>query len=276
MKKLLTLVFVGAALMSCTDDDIKTEQSLGNGPKVLGFATPFESVAYFEDLGAITREFPVNVIGSGNGQLSSTDIEVSYEIDQMATTAVEGVEFDFSDTSGKVIIPAGSSFGMFPLIVNTGNFNPTAKTELVLNLTTSSPGTTVGAQYNRLRIVFVGCLSQLAGTYTTLVERNDGFSTTYFNEDITLVGINTFKTTTTGTWAAGTIAPDQGYNFIDICGEITISRQGLAQGYYSNEVYGIDANGLDGTVADNDNFTATYEITFAAGNRQYTNTYVRD
>lgn len=280
MKKFLTLAIACAAFISCTDDDIRTEHQLDSGPKVIGFSSSFESVAYFEDLGAVERNFPVNIIGTGNGQLSSSDITVSYEVDP-SSTAVEGTEYDFVDTSGAVTIPAGSSFGMFPLLVNTGQLDPVQKTELVLNLTSSTGDTTVGAQYSTLRIVFVGCQTQIAtagvpGSFSVLVERNDGASWSFGTETLTLVDINTIKTTTTGGWSAGTIAPDQGYNFIDICGDITVPVQGLCQGYYSNQVYGLTDDGTDGSVTDANNFEATYEITFAAGNRQYTNTYVRN
>lgn len=280
MKKFLTLAIACAAFISCTDDDIRTEHQLDSGPKVIGFSSSFESVAYFEDLGAVERNFPVNIIGTGNGQLSSSDITVSYEVDP-SSTAVEGTEYDFVDTSGAVTIPAGSSFGMFPLLVNTGQLDPVQKTELVLNLTSSTGDTTVGAQYSTLRIVFVGCQTQIAtagvpGSFSVLVERNDGASWSFGTETLTLVDINTIKTTTTGGWSAGTIAPDQGYNFIDICGDITVPVQGLCQGYYSNQVYGLTDDGTDGSVTDANNFEATYEITFSAGNRQYTNTYVRN
>ncbi|WP_430400852.1 hypothetical protein [Flavobacterium sp.] len=280
MKKILSLLIISSAFLACTDDDIKVEQDFSNGPKVLGFSSNFESVAYFEDLGAVERNFPVNILGNGNGQLSDTDITVTYEVDA-ASTATEGVEFDFADTSGMVTIPAGSTFGMFPLMVNTGDLNPTEKTELILNLTTSSEGTVVGAQYNRLRIVFVGCQTQIAtagspGSFTCTIVRNDGATVVRPTETVSLVDINTLKTTTTGTWAPGTIAPDQAYNFIDICGDITVPVQGLCQGYYSNQVYGLTADGTDGEVDDINNFNATYEITFGAGNRQYTNTYVRN
>ena len=280
MKKLLILALSAATIISCTDDDIRTEHQLDSGPKVIGFSSSFESVAYFEDLGAIQRDFPVNVIGTGNGQLSDSDITVTYEVDP-TSTATEGVEYNFVDASGMVTIPAGSSFGMFPLVVNTGQLDPVQKTELKLKLVSSSAGTTVGQQYSTLRIVFVGCQTQIAtagspGSFTCTVVRNDGASITFPSETVELVDINTLKSTTTGTWSPGTIAPDQGYDFIDICGDITVPVQGLCQGYYSNQVYGLTSDGTDGSVTDSDNFAATYEITFSAGNRQYTNTYVRN
>ncbi len=165
MKKLLTLALLASAFIACTDDDIREEQNL-IGPQVVGFNSSFQSVAYFEDLGAVQRDFPVNLINSGNGQLTGADIEVSYEINYDLSTATEGVEFDFIDSTGKVVIPAGTNFGMIPMMVNTGNLNPTEKTELVINLVESTPGSVIGNQYKTMKIVFVGCSTELEGTYT--------------------------------------------------------------------------------------------------------------
>lgn len=165
MKKLLTLALLASAFIACTDDDIRVEQDL-TGPQVVGFNSSFVSVAYFEDLGAVQRDFPVNLVGLGNGELTETDIEVSFEIDYDLSTATEGVEFDFVNSTGKVVIPAGTNFGMLPLMVNTGSLNPTEKTELVIKLTESTPGSTVGDQYKTMKIVFVGCTTELEGTYT--------------------------------------------------------------------------------------------------------------
>ncbi|HSD14842.1 MAG TPA: hypothetical protein VLB74_09365 [Flavobacterium sp.] len=279
MKKLMSLLILAAATVACTDDDIRTEQDFSNGPKVVGFASSFESVAYFEDLGAVERTFPVTMIGTGNGQNSATPINVHYEIDP-ASTATEGVEFDFVDQSGIVTIQPNATFGNFPLLVNTGQLNPDTPTELILNLV-SADGAVVGSQYHRLRIVFVGCQSQIADqdgeNYMTRCTRNDGFVRNFpAPEPIYMVDVNTFKTTTTATYLPGSLpVPDQGYNFIDICGDITVPHQNLAQGSYGNEVYGLTDDGTDGYFIDANTFEIIYEVTFAAGNRQYTSRYTR-
>ncbi|MBF6607974.1 MAG: hypothetical protein ITG00_04455 [Flavobacterium sp.] len=277
MKKLLSLMFVIAATVSCVDDDLGAEGDF-TGPKIVGFGTNFASVPHFEDIGTVSEQFPVNIIGLGNGMPSNEPIVVNYEIVSDGTTATEGVEFDFVDSTGQITIPAGSTFGMFPLNVNTGNFNPTAKTELVLKLTDASGETVIGAQYDTLRIIFVGCQSQLAGTYSLTVTNLTNGAVRVFPsaEIITETAVNTFHTTTTGTWLLGQLAsPTQGYNFIDICGEITVPEQNLGN-YYSNLVRGVSADGVDGTVTDADHFTVTYEVTFAAGNQTFEAVYVRN
>jgi hypothetical protein len=274
MKKLLILLCVSAFTVSCVKTDVKEVDSIASGPKIVGFANKIQQVAYFSDQGTVDVAVPVSLLGYGNGQLSSDAIVVNYAADA-ASTATAGVEYDFANTTGKVTIAPNTTFVNIPLKVHTGSLNPTAKTILLLNLTTTANGVVVGDQYKQLKVVFVGCQSQLAGTYTVVVTRNDGVTKTFTNEEITLVSTNYFKTTTTATYAPGTIANDQGYNFTDICGEINVAAQGLCQGTYSNTVSGISTDGVDGTVTDNNHFKVTYQVTFSAGNRTYTNVYSR-
>lgn len=273
MKKLMSLLVVASAFLSCTDDDIKTEQDFSNGPKVVGFISPLATVEYFSDEGVVMREFPMSLIGNGNGQPSSTPIEVMYEVDE-ASTATEGVEFDFVDASGKIVIPAGGTFGNFPINVNTGSLNPTEKTQLILNLTSSSAGSVVGQQYSQLRITFVGCQSQLQGGYNVVISTVAGTSTRT-NEIVSVVGVNSFQTRYVGRWALGTFTP-AGYNFIDICGEISVPDQNLGQ--YSNQVYGIDAYGVgvDGIVTSASTFEVKHNISFAAGDQTQNYVYTRN
>jgi len=274
MKKLMSLFIVASAFLSCTDDDIRTEQDFSNGPKVVGFATGVQTVPYFEDEGVVLRHFPMNLIGTANGQPSETDIVVSYTVDP-ASTATDGVEFNMVETTGTITIPAGSTFGEFPIEVNTGQLNPTQKTELILNLTTSSEGSVVGAQYSKLRIVFVGCLSQLAGNYQVVISTTAGTSTRT-NEVVTLTDINTFRTKYVGRYVFGTFNP-AGYTFVDICGEISLPADQTLGGF-SNGVYGIEAYGpgIDGIVTSPTRFEVKHNIEFATGDQTQNYVYTRN
>lgn len=273
MKKLMSLLVVASAFMACTDDDIKTEQDFSNGPKVVGFSSSLATVEYFSDEGVVMREFPMSLIGNGNGQPSSTDINVSYEVDP-ASTATEGVEFDFVDASGIITIPAGGTFGNFPINVNTGQLNPTEKTQLILNLVESTEGSVVGQQYSQLRITFVGCQSELQGTYNVVISTVAGTSTRT-NEVLSVVGINTFQTRYVGRWGLGTFTPE-GYTLVDICGELAVPDQNLGQ--YSNQVYGIDAygTGVDGIVTSASTFEVKHNVSFAAGDQTQNYVYTRN
>lgn len=274
MKKLFVLLFCAAAFVSC-NDDLKATDEFGSGPKIVGFAKSFQQVAYFADEGVVNVDIPVTLLGLGDGKLLQTPLTVNFEIDP-ASTAVEGQEYTLVGEK-KFTIAANSTVGLFPIAVNTGTLNPTSKTELILKLTTPSvPGVVVGRQNQTYRIIFVGCQSQLAGTYSLVVTRGDGVTRTYNPEVITSTGINTFKTSNTGTFLPSqlTAATEFGFTFTDICGEINVPVQNLV-GVYSNLVQGIAADDVDGTVTSPDSFTIVYEITFAAGNRTYTAVYTR-
>lgn len=276
MKKIIVLLALAVVGISCSDDSNLPDASFGDTPRVVGFLKTTQNVPFFEDEGVVLKEFPFDIMGTGDGSPYNEDVTLTYSVNTTATTAVAGVEYDWVNSSSTVTIPAGQSFGLLPLNINTGNFNPVAKTSLVLDITAvDKEGFVISNQNKQVTINFIGCLSLLEGLYTVVVTRGDGVSATYTNETVDLVDVNYFKTRTTGTWAAGAIAPDQGYNFTDICGDISVASQSLAQGYYSNTVKGLTTDGTDGEVLNANQFEVTYEISFAAGNQTYTNVYTR-
>ncbi|TYA53272.1 hypothetical protein [Formosa maritima] len=119
--------------------------------------------------------------------------------------------------------------------------------------------------------VVVNCASNLIGNYQVTATRDDGASVNHGIEPIIEVSPGYYKAKTTGLWAFGAIAPDQGYNFNDTCSTLTVPPQDLAQGYYSNDV----TPGDDGTVLANGNLIINYGIAFSSGNRTYQNVYVK-
>jgi len=265
---------------SCIVDDEADDQFL-NSPAVVGFSSSLAAESYFVDEGAILRNYQVDLLGNGGeGEAPTSPITVSYEIDTEATTAVEGQEFNFVDNSGTVTIPAGSTFANFPLEINTGNLDPDMPTKLVLNLiSTDSDNAVVSSNNDVLEITFVGCQSQLDQfTYTVNTTRiSNGNLVASSVETFTSPSVNEFSTVSTGPYgpnstgyAGGSIAANNGFTFIDICGEITISNQGLANNAYSNEVYG------SGTVdPDTGTITLTYTITFGSGNQTFESVFVQ-
>jgi hypothetical protein len=276
MKKIIALLTLAIVGISCSADSNLPDAQFGNTPRVVGFLKTTQNVPFFFDQGVVRKEFPFDVLGTGTGAPYNSAITLTYTVDP-STTAVVGDEFNWVNAASTVVIPAGQSFGMLPLDINTGNFDPIAKTSLVLNISAvDQDGFVISAQNKQVTINFIGCLSELAGTYTVVVTRGDGVVRTYTNETVELVDVNYFKTRTTGQWAAGTIAPDQGYNFTDICGDISVGLQHLAQEYYSNTVTGLTTDGTDGEVLTATSFQVTYEISFAAGNQTYTNVYTEN
>ena len=279
--KLLTLLLaVSLVSVSClVDDEDKTLDALANTPYVVGFNQNVANESYFEDIGAIEKTYPVNLVGGQDGNPANFDIVVNYRISP-ESTATEGQEFDFVQNTGQLVIPAGQDYGLFAIMLNTGNLDPNTPTQLVLELESVEGGrANIGTinELNLLRITFVGCNSQLAGNYELTTTRDDGAQTVR-PETITLVGPNYFESESTGLWGTNAIgvAPDSSMNFEDVCGEVSVPLQGLAQGFYSNEVYGVNLTGPDGEVDQTTlDFYYDYWITFSAGNSQYNASFER-
>lgn len=281
MKKIKLVLFAVAIAtlnFSCIVDDSTGERELeafGDSDFIVGFTNGTALLSYFEDVGAVNQEFPINFLGGQEGNLTS-DLNISFSIDP-ASTATEGQEFDFVDTSGTVSIPAGNSFAQFPLLVNTGGLDPNVPTELILNLdTVTGAPAVISALGDQLKITFVGCQSALNNfTYSVVSTRSDGVTVDHGVADIRLLAPNTLKTRTTGPWLVNSISPDTGLTFTDVCGDLNIDAQNLVS-MFSNQVTGTNLAGPDGQVdMATGNFSFEYEITFAAGNLDHVDVYTK-
>lgn len=271
MKKIIALFTLIVFSISCSTDDGLD----GYNTKVVGFLQPIQNVSYVEDEGTVLKNFKFYLLNE-NGTTFNDDITITYAIDAEASTATEGVEYDFVNATNQVVIPAGEKFGTLPINVNTGNFNPSEKTSLVINMVSvDAEGFTIPTLKKKLTINFVACQSSISGTYSVVVTREDGVVKTFTNDFIESIGTNYFQTTYTGHWVSETIAPNQGFNFYDICGKIYVEPQYLAQGHYTNVVRGLTTDGTDGEIIDANSFQITYEITFAEGNMTYTCVYTK-
>ena len=233
LNKLFILLIIPFLSVSCLveDDENTGLQGIENSPTAVGFRSAVAVETYFEDIGAVDSEYPLDILGGNSGVLPTVDLQVNFTIDP-ASTAVEGNEFSFVDTSGILTIPAGTTFAQFPLIVNTGNFDAETPTELILKLTDVSGGNSIiSANNDELRITFVGCRASMEGTYdVTTVRLSDNTVYAIGPSFLTESATNTFVTETTGQFALITV-------FTVICGEITITSQNLG-GIYSNQVEG--------------------------------------
>lgn len=292
MKKLLALAIVMAAAIGCTDDDLPNGPNLQpSGQFIVGFPEAATSYSYFADEGQVQREFPVILIGGNGGNPSDQPLVVNYEIVPFdpatgeGSTATEGVEYNLANTTGQITIPAGADFVNFPILVNTCCLDADVATSVVIKLTSVSGGddSIISENNSTFTVNFVGCQADLAGTYTVVVVReSNNASTTQTNQSITQVDINEFKTQNTGTFTPGQ-APDQGFFFNVLCGEITVPSQGLFAGLYSNEVVGVpmdsgDYAGFEGHVLDENTFKIRYKANAggATGYITWTSTYTRN
>ncbi len=283
LKFLFVAVLCSTMLVSClVDDEDETLDALTNTPYTIGFQSSTSNESFFEDVGAIERSYPVIIIGGQDGTDPTSDITVNYSVNTELSTATEGVEFDFVNTGGTLTIPSGSNFANFNILLNTGNLDPNQPTQLVLDLTSASSSGTdavVAAQAQRIAITFIGCNSQIAlpgtpSTYSVVTVRDSDGAVFNRTENITWIGPNTFQTDGVGLYGINSIAPDTSMDFQDICAEIIVPDQGLAQGFYGNEVGG--APGADGEVDQETlNFVMRYFITFGGEPTYYTATFTR-
>ncbi|HET8886495.1 MAG TPA: hypothetical protein VFM70_09125 [Salinimicrobium sp.] len=268
---LILAVFATSCMVE--DETVEYDQS----PYVVGFKNAVAAESYFVDEGAVLKNYAVDILGGDDGTPAEEDITVTYVIDP-ASTATEGQEFNFVDNSGTLTIPAGATFANFPLEINTGNLDPNVPTELILNLTsTSSDNAVISALNDQLSITFVGCQSQVDEfTYDIATTRlSDNGLMAVSTETITMTTVNNFFTMSTGpygpiagNYAGGNIAAENGFHFVDICGEITINSQGLANNSYSNQVFGSGSVDPDTGV-----ITLTYTITYGSGNQLFQTVY---
>jgi hypothetical protein len=110
--------------------------------------------------------------------------------------------------------------------------------------------------------VTVSCSSDLAGSYNLTMVSSNGWNINFPNEQVSEKGVGLYKTESTYRWAVGSIAPDQGFDFTDVCGSLNVASQGLAQGFYSNEVKGTAAGTVDGATGD---LRLEYYVAFSGG-----------
>lgn len=275
IKKLCVLFMLPLLCVSCLVDD-ENETGLEVNPYIVGFNDAVAAENYFADEGVVLAGYKINILGGNGGAVTTQDITISYVIDDVASTATEGQEFDFVSNTGTVVIPAGSTFTDFPLNINTGGFDANVPTILRLNLTaTGDDGSVVSALNDTLDITFVGCQADLDEyTYNVRTIRlTDNLLVNNQTESIVMTSVNNFRTDTVGQYgpgaASGDIGGENGYDFSVICGAVTIGNQNLVN-LYSNQVFGSGSvDPATGTM------TNTYTITFTAGNRQYRSVYTR-
>lgn len=120
--------------------------------------------------------------------------------------------------------------------------------------------------------ITVSCSSDLAGTYDLTMVASNGVIVNRPNEVIYEISPGVYKTSTIYRWDVASIAPDLGFNFVDVCGELTVPDQDLAQGYYSNDVFNTEPGFVDGETGDLKIF---YTVSFGSGDVTCVATYTK-
>jgi hypothetical protein len=218
LNKLFLLLILPLFCVSCLVDDEDTGglQGINNSPYIVGFQSSSTLESYFEDLGAVDVDLQVNVLGGNAGIALPSDIQVSYEVDP-SSTATEGNEFSLNGNS--FTIPAGTTFGVLPVQINTGGLDPDEPTTLVLKLTTTNNSSVVSAINDTYTITFVGCQSNHAGTYTNPdVPSGAGGQAT-----ITQTAPNTYTVSALPYLGTGGGVNPIEFGFTNVCGDINIT-----------------------------------------------------
>lgn len=271
LSKIILFLFLGTFILftSCERDDSNVEgDSIDTGSTIIGWNDASQTLSYFTNIGVLNNTYAVNVLGGGDGSPTTSDISVSVSVDP-SSTAIAGQEYSLP--SSGITIPAGGTFANVPVDINTGGFNATSPTFLLLNIETTANGTVVSSLNSQLKINFVGCKSTIGDySYMVTIVREDGLQYGPLLENVLEESVNSFLTYSVGTWNPPLNA-GHGVRFEVICGEILIADQELAD-MYSNAVTGIGTTMVDPATGD---FTINYMIDFASGGRSYSATYIR-
>jgi hypothetical protein len=263
MKKLKLILFSAIIsslfFASCTElnsDELPGSDLTngGNAPTIVGWGKAAVSESYFSDIGTLNNTYPIDVLGTVDGSPTKTDITLTVSVDA-ETTAIDGGEFTIPSKS--VVIPAGSSSAGVPVDLNTGSFNLSEPTLLVLNISTSVNGVVISGASQQMRITFVGCKSTLdTSTYNVAItSRDTGNTVTKTGVSLSVLDVNYFETKYVGGWP---LSP--GVRFSAICGNLFVESHDLAAKYSNQVTAAGGANNLAGSVDSNGNFTLTYSI----------------
>ncbi|NNL15497.1 MAG: hypothetical protein HKO81_02515 [Flavobacteriaceae bacterium] len=273
MKKfnyLFTVLIVTLLFTSCLVDDEAPQDGNDQGPLVAGFSDGSATIAGITNDDEYTFDLRVQVKGPSIAEMQG-DVALTIGVDA-SSTAVEGFNFRLDQTS-ITLTRANNYLGTLPITLLTEGITAPVDVDPVIYLkATSASGDNVVANGSLIRVdIAYLCNSDLAGTYFLTTVRDNGPDAIFPDEEITEVDLGYYKTESIYRWAVGSIAPDQGFNFFDVCNVITVPDQDLAQGFYSNDVYQTLPGSVD---PDTGVLIINYAVSFGSGDVTCTGTYV--
>ena len=230
------------ALNSCLVDQTTRYDANDDGPNLAGFADTRTSFSFVSDGNEYVFPIKMKLIGPTSMDVTD-DIVVTIDNDP-TSTAVEGVHFRLNQPS-ITLKKADNYLGLLPITILTeGIVAPLAKAPvLVLRVADATGAENVLANGKKLEITLnYGCFSNLAGLYSLTIDRvsTTGVPSQIIRNDelIQQTGVGTYRTTYVGHWTPDDMAPGTpGFTFNDVCNEITVPEQNLAD-YYANIVKG--------------------------------------
>lgn len=274
IKYLLIFAVSIASLTSCLVDDEENSSANGDGPNVAGFTDGSFTMSGISSGESYTFDLKMAAKGPTIKDMTS-DVTLTIGVDP-TSTAIEGTHFALP--SSTVTLSASDNYlGFFPITLLTEGIDAPLDPEEVpvlrLLVTDGSSSDNIINNGTPITINFAYlCFSDLAGLYDLTLDRSNGASVFFPGEEIFEVGTGYYKTTSIYRWAVGSIAPDHGFNFFDVCGVISVPDQDLAQGFYGNDVYETAPGSVDPVTGD---LVIFYAVDFASGPALCTGTYIK-
>ena len=281
IKYLLIFVLSVSTFISCSDiiDDTERTEGYDEGPNLIGFTTAETNVSGISNGNEYVFDLPM----SGTGPTimdANEDVTVNISVDP-TSTAIEGTHFMLSEDT--VTFEAGNNYiNDLPItmltegIVAPLDMNP----YVILNVSeVNSSGNFVNnGRTGKIKVnLLYLCFSNLSGTYDVemrYVNPDAGTDTMHYGVDtINETGDGTYRTEAAGHWEVdggpGAIGGTAGFDFTDVCNDITIPAQNLVD-LYSNIVEGVAGE----SHVDPDTGIITFQYTICAGYcREYWVTY---
>lgn len=276
--KHITILLVSLMFTSCLVDDSAPSDNNDQGPNFVGFSTGSFNATATADGSTYDFVLPIEVNGPTFEDVTG-EFTASISIDP-SSTAVEGVHYQLPNKTVTVSSANNLISNLGFTVLTDGIEPPLAETPvLTLNISEVSSGQVVpngrtgSIDINLLYL----CSSELDGAYSVsvrYVRSSSGIDQTYTGSDIIdKTGDGQYRTRAAGHWeitgGPGAIGGTPGFDFVDVCDQITIPAQNLVN-LYSNIVEGV--SGSSSVNPDTGVITFTYTVC-ASDCREYFATY---
>ncbi len=240
-KIITSTILVFVMTVSCFKDDIENKST---GDYIVGFKNSQSSYIYTDnDVNPVQVSEPIDLVGGSNGTTSTTDITIPFSVDP-SSTAISGTDYTINATSGTVTLKAEADFIQLPLTINPSVLPGNVPKTIIINLGKPTATNAVIADDKKtITITIAKCESDLSGTYSLKVTRQDNGAVYNFPDEIIKeLSLGVYETATTGPFDDLTVdgAPRNGFIFKDVCQTIIIDKQDLGD-YFTNLVEG-DSN----------------------------------
>jgi len=266
IKYLLLLAMAVATFNSCEEVDKEVYQ-IKDGINLATFENNSQTEAQIAATGDYDVDMKIKLTGASLADVSG-DITVVVAVDD-ASTAVEGTHYSIESTT--VVLKASNNYlGLLRVTMITDGIVTPLEVQPVLSLkiasATGDSNVENSGKLSNLTLSYA-CPSYLEGTYDVETVRGDA-GVAHWTEYVEEIGIGTYLTEYVGTWNPP-LNPDYGMLFTDVCGDLNVPQQDLAD-MYGNQVQSIAV----GTVDDDTGvFVIPYSIVSSGWSQTYTSTY---